>query len=188
MDCLRKKGWAVPLNECVWCTTAPDELNIHIYGDKVQLVRRAARKEGFKALGAWISFDNKFTAGINYRIQQSWKASHSQRDLFTNTKASSTKRLELLNKVVVPSILWGANSWNPTKKYLQQIRATQNKMIKAMLKLKVQKGEDPGDYVYRVNCKIKSMKEYGEQEHWDQTMMRYHFKFMGHITRMKLYD
>ena len=61
-------------------------------------------------------------------------------------------------------------------------------MIKAMLKLKVQKGEDPGDYVYRVNCKIKSMKEHGEQAHWDQTLMRYHFKFMGHIARMKLYD
>ena len=188
LECLRKKGWNVPLNECVWCTTAPDELNIYIYGDKEQLVRRAAKKEGFEALGAWITFDNEFTAEINYRMQQSWKPFHSHRDLFTNTRASITKRLELLNKVVVPSILSGANSWNPTKKYLQQIRITQNKMIKAMLKLKVQKGEDPGDYVYRVNCKIKSMKEYGEQEHWDQTMMRYHFKFMGHITRMKLYD
>jgi hypothetical protein len=188
LECLQTKGWKVPLKECVWCTTAPDELNISIYGDNEQLVRRAAKKEGFKALGAWITFDNKFNVEISYRIQQSWKAVHSHRDLFTNTKASITKRLELLNKVVVPSILWGANSWNPTKKYLQQIRITQNKMIRAMLKLKVQKGEDPGDYVYRVNCKIKSMKEYGEQEHWDQTLMKYHFRFMGHIVRMKLYD
>ena len=107
IEMLSAKGWQVPPEECVWCSTIDDSFTFEIRDHLGKEIRRAERTVGFKVLGAWISFDNSCTREVDYRVGQSWKAFGAHRDMLCNKKASLRKRFDLPDKVVLPSISWG---------------------------------------------------------------------------------
>ena len=74
-------GWTVPLAETTWSTTGPDENIQWRVSVPDGLVRRSARHEGFKALGAWISFDNSFEREIQERMSAAWRAFYANKEL-----------------------------------------------------------------------------------------------------------
>ena len=52
--------------EAVWCSSAPDSLEAKILvGDTV--ITRRTREQGFKALGAWTTFDGHFVKELAER-------------------------------------------------------------------------------------------------------------------------
>ena len=77
-------------------------------------------------------FDNSVTQEVEYRVGQSWKAFGAHRDMLCNKKASLRRRFALLEKVVFPSISWGAGSWTMTQRHLDSVRTTQHKMMRRM--------------------------------------------------------
>ena len=78
---LGARGWKAPTLECVWCTTAPDDLGCEIKDAEGVVVRRAERCAGCKVLGAWLTFDNSCTREVEYRVGQSWEVFGAHRDM-----------------------------------------------------------------------------------------------------------
>ena len=66
LEVLGQAGWTVPLSECVWCTTAPDEKEFSLTLDDCMIERRM-RAAGFEALGAQLTFDNCFSVELHCR-------------------------------------------------------------------------------------------------------------------------
>ena len=71
---LQQHGWSVPIGEATWCTTGSDDVTQWVVQLSEGEVRRSARAEGFKALGAWITFDNAFERELQNRFSKAWSA------------------------------------------------------------------------------------------------------------------
>ena len=185
---LAERGWQVPVPECTWCTTASDDTEGEIVDMFGQVVKRASRSVGFKALGSWISFDNSSSKEIEYRIGQCWKAFESHRDMLCNQRGSLRRRLELLDKVVLPSISWGGATWNPTQKDLNSIWTVQHRMMRIMMGIRRRPGEEGDDFVYCVNLGIKRIRTRFNILTWDEAVLQMRYRFMGHLQRFVTYD
>ena len=73
------RAWA--WKEAVWCTSAPDSLEAIIVVDDTVITRRT-REQGFKAVGAWITFDGHFVKELAEREVIAWRSFCAIRKLF----------------------------------------------------------------------------------------------------------
>ena len=65
-ELLEKAGLRIAWKEAVWCTTAPDSLEAKLWL-MTRVITRRTREQGFKALGAWITFDGHFVKELAER-------------------------------------------------------------------------------------------------------------------------
>ena len=60
-------GWETPMQELTWCTTAEDDGSPVINIEKKK-TKRTTAQEGFKVLGTFVTFDNKFEVELEHRL------------------------------------------------------------------------------------------------------------------------
>eukprot|EP00959_Pyramimonas_sp_CCMP1952_P460799 9480485-Pyramimonas_sp.AAC.1 len=87
---LRGAGWAVPVADCTWCTTASDDIPMQITIDG-KVVTRAGRSEGFQMLGANFTMDNSFEKELGQRVTKARARFNNYRGLFTHKRSSSRR-------------------------------------------------------------------------------------------------
>ena len=151
------------------------------------VVKRAPRKEGFKALGVFISFTNGFERELTERIARAWRAFYANLDLLKCKSASLVKRIELLNVIVAHSLFWCSGSWNLTVTQATKLRVVQSQMLRKMLNFRPQPNETKVDFMIRTNSKIKHLKGLHHIIDWDKMYHRSVFIWAGHVARMAQY-
>ena len=70
------------------------------------VITRRSREQGFKALGAWITFDGHFVKEIAEREVIAWRSFHAIRLLLCDNKVALRHRLRLLSSCVASSMYW----------------------------------------------------------------------------------
>ena len=184
---LDEAGLHTPLDELTWCTTARDEceFSVEVRGGDI---RRASRKVGFKVPGTQQTFDNSCDVEIKSRIDKAWKAFHLHRDILCCKSASMGSRLRCLQMLVASTLMWGAGSWNVTKKQRSLLRGVQQRMMSKMLGFRRGPTESMAEYCARVNrCSARLLETHGLQK-WDIQQMRSYYDFMGSLARMRRHD
>ena len=109
-ELLEKAGLRIAWEEAVWCSSAPGGLEATItVSDTV--ITRSSREQGFKALGAWITFDGHFVKEISEREIVAWRSFYAIRHLLCDNKVSLRHRLRLLSSCVASSMYLCSGSW-----------------------------------------------------------------------------
>ena len=72
-ELLEKAGLRIAWEEAVWCSSAPDSLEATVLVDDTVITRRT-REQGFKAVGAWITFDGHFVKELAEREVIAWRS------------------------------------------------------------------------------------------------------------------
>ena len=183
----RTLGWQVPLSETQWCTTAPDEhmWQIRVHGETL---RRAPRKEGFRALGVRVTFDNSQECELNERIRRSWRAFYKYSDILCCRDCPIGPRLILLDILVSSSLFWCAGSWNLTHTQQTKLRGVQQSMIRKMLGLRCRSHESLEEFCIRYARSVKHVLRENGQEAWDAKYFRLYFVWAGRVQRLALTD
>ncbi|CAK0878369.1 unnamed protein product, partial [Prorocentrum cordatum] len=127
---LCRSGWSVPLEECSWCTTASDGIPMALTVNGRD-IRRAARSEGFKTLGAIVTVDNSFEKEFDNRISKAWGCYFKCRALLVHKSGSLKKKLHLLDMTVKLALLWRAGAWILNVHQERAISGVQRKMVRS---------------------------------------------------------
>ena len=95
----------VAWKEAVWCTSTPDSQVANIEVDDT-VITRTTRERGFKALGAWITFDGHFVKQLAEREVIAWRSFYAILKLLCDNNVASRCRLRLLSSCVTSSLYW----------------------------------------------------------------------------------
>lgn len=93
-------------------------------------------------------------------------------------------RLELLNAVVKPSLLWGFESLSLTKPQRRQLTAVQRSMVKKTLLLLRRPAEAPNAYFRRRERLVTHIIKTCMRASWGDVQRYRHFTFLGHVMSM----
>ena len=129
---LRQAGLQIDWREAVWCTTAHDRIPGSIKVDDKTISRRP-REEGFKALGAWITFDGHLTKEIADREVTAWRRFFALRQFLCDSDVELKYRLRLLAAFVLSSMYWCSGSWILTRTQCAHLRAVLDRMFRKMI-------------------------------------------------------
>ena len=108
-ELLEKAGLRIAWEEAV-CSSAPDSLEATITVSDTVITRRTG-EHGFKALGAWITFDGHFVKEIAEREVIAWRSFYAIRNLLCDNKVALRHRLRRLSSCVASSMYWCSGSW-----------------------------------------------------------------------------
>ena len=100
-------------------------------GDTV--ITRRPLEHGFKALGAWITFDGHFVKELAEREVIAWRSFCAILKLLCDNKVALRHRLRLLSSCVASSWYWCSGSWILTQLQCTHLRAVQDKMLGRMI-------------------------------------------------------
>ena len=118
------------------------------------MVRRVPRGEGFKAVVTTITFDGRGNAEFRIRCGRAWAAHWANVRIFQRFEANLYRAMGLLERLVVPSLLWCGGSLNLTKEQRMHLDAIQRQMVIKMLKCKKQHGEENVVFHKRLNTNV----------------------------------
>uniref|UniRef100_A0A914WUD7 Reverse transcriptase domain-containing protein n=1 Tax=Plectus sambesii TaxID=2011161 RepID=A0A914WUD7_9BILA len=91
------------------------------------------RVDEFVYLGQLISFPRDLMREIRRRIQAGWNAFRKYRQFFTTQKIAMKHKRRLFNMYIVPSILYGVETWALTKAAETRLATTQRQMERRMI-------------------------------------------------------
>ena len=180
-------GFRVPVNECCWCTTAPDELAGEVK-IRDEVVERRGRQTGFKALGCVITFNNRFNEELVNRENRFWRSFYAYKHVFFNKLISTRKRMDMLSNLAKASLFCYASSWNLTTTNLSRLRAIQDKALRRILNFPRKQDENAGAYMERVRHVIKDLKQRYEFMDFPDIYHGMYFEWAGHLARIPQYD
>ena len=91
----------------MWCSSAPDSLEVTITVSDTMITRRS-REQGFKALGAWITFDGHFVKEIAELEVSAWRSFCAIRHLLYDNKVALRHRLPpvIMRRVIRVLVFW----------------------------------------------------------------------------------
>ena len=95
----------------------------------------------------------------NHRIKKAWASFWAKKDLFLNSNAAITKRVHLLWKTVVKTLLWGVETWTSCKAAVNEYTFTVNDMIRRMLHLKFRPDDSTTEWWQRGLRRAKATLE-----------------------------
>ena len=153
---LKSGGFHTPHEGLTWCTSAPDAKVFHLTLDG-KPVQRASRKVGFKALGVWITFNNRCEVEFAHRMEKAWRAFYANRDILVCRQVSFKRRVQYLETFVGKTLFWGAGSWKLTSGQRSQLRGVQLRMLRTMLGARRSPQESMGEYCKRVNGRLPNL-------------------------------
>ena len=102
-------GLRIAWEEAVWCSSVTHSLEATITVSDTVITRRS-REHGFKALGAWITFDSHFVKEIAERELIAWRSFYAIRNLLCDNKVALRHLLRLLSSCVASSMYWCSGS------------------------------------------------------------------------------
>ena len=143
---LVRAGLRLAWKEAVWCTSALDSLVANIEVDDT-VITRTTREQGFKALGAWITFEG--VKELAEREVIAWRSFYAIRRLLCDNKVAFRHRLRLLSFCVTSSLYWCSGSWILTQSQCTHLRAIQDKMLRRMICVPRHTTETPQTHMIR---------------------------------------
>ena len=182
-------GWETPAEDLTWCTTADDGISIDIVVD-TKLIRRPKRGEGFKVPGTIITFDNNFDVEIENRLARANATFYANWELLGCTSSPLAKRMQIFRATVEATFLWCAGSWNLRVEQLKRIKGAQSRLVRKMLRIKRQVGEDMEELIIRSNHTLKLRLRNKDIKHawWDERYVQLRLEWGGHVARLKKLD
>ena len=162
-------GWETPTEDLTWCTTADDGISIDIVVE-TKLIRRPKRGEGVKVPGTIITFDNNFDVEIENRLAMANATFYANWELLGCTSSPLAKRIQIFRATVEATFLWCAGSWNLRVEQLKRIKGAQSRLVRKMLRIKRQVGEDMEELIIRSNHTPKLRLRNKDIKHawWDE--------------------
>ena len=85
-----------------------------------------------KYLGRKLTFQDPSRSEVENRIALAWKKCHAQKQELTGKAYSLNDRLRLFNGTIMPTILYGSETWTTTKEIEQRIKTTQRQMLRTL--------------------------------------------------------
>ena len=151
---------------------------------------RTEAKVGFKVLGTYVTFDNRFEVEIEYRLMRADRAFWASWNLLGCASVPLTKRLAIFKATVNATLFWCAGSWNLTREQNERLRVCQMRHIRRMLRLRRGAGECMGDFLHRANGILRAkLDALGfDFETWDIQATQLRFDWGGHVARLKILD
>ena len=186
---LAKYGWETPTEELTWCTTQEDGEIAQIEINEKR-TRRAEAKEGFKVLGAYVTFGNNNEVELENRLSRAHRAFWANWSLLGCVSVPLVKRLAILKATVGATLFWCAGSWNLRREQNERLRVTQMRFIRRMLRLKRESGEEMDKFLHRANGILRGKLEVlGIRfETWDIYATQLRFDWGGHVARLESLD
>ena len=142
-------------------------------------------EEGLKVLGRRIDLHGPTDTDMSARIRHGfWKFSLMRGVFWQGTPLKH--RVELLYSTVLQAILWGAETWTPTKARLSRLRGTHLSMLRSFVKLpKVDLSPDaPHQRIQHDRHCIKYMRGITKPL-LDEIFLRKYFRWGGHVARLE---
>ena len=145
-------------------------------------------------LGQEISFKQDSMHSFQHRLRQAWKTAHANAILLRSTTMSHGARIRLLQALVKPSLLYGAETWKLTPALLAKIIGTERAFSRWCLRLTNRTnttGEEERDIATWVQWQTDSARKVAKTTHkqhierWHVTALRLHWKWAGKAARNK---
>ena len=96
-----------------------------------------------KYLGQLITFQDPMGTEIQHRTRAAWAAFTTHKDELTNKCYPLADRLRLFDSTVTPTALYGAETWTLTEPRRQQLRRTQRRMLRMIIRTPRRRNTDP---------------------------------------------
>ena len=186
-ELLVRAGLRIAWKEAVWCTSAPDSLVANIEVDDT-VITRTTREQGFKALGAWITFEGHFAKELAEREVIAWRSFFAIRRLLCDNKVAFRHRLRLLSSCVTSSLYWCSGSWILTQSQCTHLRAIQDKMLRRMICVPRHTIETPEAHMIRWSKLPHNCRRKHKILHGDETYFASYFSWCGHVARLTKVD
>ena len=84
-------------------------------------------------LGQTITFHNASTTEIQHRIRAAWACFTGHRQELTSKHYPLEHRLRIYRGTVIPTMMYGAETWTPPEPLQHQLRRTQRRMVRAII-------------------------------------------------------
>ena len=142
-------------------------------------------EDGMKVLGRKIDLHCPTDIDMSARIRHGfWKFSLMRGVFWQGTPLRH--RVDLLYSTVLQAILWGAETWTPTKARLSRLRVTRLSMLRSFVKLpKVDLSPDaPHQRIQHDRHCVKYMKSI-KKPLLDEIFLRKSFRWGGHVARLE---
>lgn len=126
----------------------------------------------FCFLGSNVTPTNSVEHEISTRIG---KASSAFRQLLTTWKAkiSLTTKIKIYNAVVIPTLLYGAETWSSTRKQEERLDAFDSRCLRIILKIK-----------WWHHTRNSDVRERTQQPYASTLLRRRRLRWFGHVQRM----
>lgn len=144
------------------------ELEIMISTSEIKTVDEATYLE------QQISLTNRTEKEIEIRISKAWKKFWSLKNIFKGPFQKSQKS-EIFNMCVVPTLVYGSQTWPLSEKSISKIKTTQNAMERVILNFKKKDHKKITDIKKALKDNI-DMVRYIRRQKWS---------WAGHVARMR---
>jgi len=187
LELLHLWGWSTPYEELTYGTTLADTNIKPVLSNGVE-IKRVRRSEGFKALGCQVTFDGRNGAELNARVAKCWKAFGKFSSILCNRNSPWGKRVAMLGMLLESCLFWCSGSWMLDNRLLSKLNGVQGKMLRKMLGKPREALMTPEDYVKESNASLKLLKDKHHFLDWDLRVLKHHFGWAGHVSRLRTLD
>lgn len=187
MQCLRDVDLDVPISECVWTTTESDDFKAHEVARNGEVVVRAPRAKGFKALGVQIQMDGGFKLELEAREQAFWRMFWNHSEVLCAQSTPLEPRLRLVGQIFQSS-LWCAGSWNLSKKQCTHLRGLQQRAYDKVVGMKPRHLEPQNFFFARASARFRDLRLRFHLDSFDAIYHRMVFIWGGYLARFLRFD
>ena len=142
------------------------ETNITINGNHLEYVHE------YTYLGQILSFNNSNKKEVSRRIAAAWSKFWSLKFILTDKSYTTQLKREVMDKCILPVLLYGSQTWSLTRKERESIMICQRKMERKILNIKLS-DKIPNKEIRR-RTGIKDADTAGKELKW---------KWAGHVVR-----
>ena len=182
MNSWKKGGLRIAWEEAVWCSSALESLEATITASDT------VREQGFKALGACITFDGHFVKEIAEREVIAWRSFYAIRHLLCDNNVALRHRLRFLSSCVASCMYWCSGRWILTQSQCTRLRATQDKMLRRMKNVPRCPTETPEAHMRRWSKLLHNCRGKRKILHGDEMYFANFLSWCGHVARLTKAD
>ena len=163
---------------------------VQVGGRQVQVLKHDAST---KYLGRKLTLGAHHTTEIDNRISIAWRKFNALRSELTNSRYPLQSRIHLFNSTITPTILYGCASWTTTKATTDQLRTTQRRMLRLIVKtarrrLDTTALETWPDYIRRATAKADDHLHKLQIEPWPTTYLRRKWRWAARVATQPRYQ
>ena len=162
----KKKGLTMNINKTKILSKGNDKTKIMIDKKEVEEVNKIIY------LGQNVEMEERTTEEIERRITLAWKKFWYLKHIMKGPFSINDK-INIMNSCVLPTVIYGAQTWATTKKDEQKIRTTQNAMERSIMSIKLKDKIS----MRKIHKKMKNRNDFlyaAKRIKWD---------WAGHISR-----
>ena len=127
----------------------------------------------FTYLGSEIKKDGDIRRDVNVRIGKAGTVFRSLNKLWSNGGVSVRLKIRLFNSLIVPVLLYGAESWKQLKEVETRLRRFESNCLRKILRIN-----------WMDHVSEEELREVSGQESIIMKIRRHRWRYLGHVLRM----